>query len=77
MIPVSQSGAAVVKLAVGNGYTTTVAAPVWFWLHTVLLASVTLIRLYVNVPAVVVGTATATELPVVVVTVWLAPPLML
>ena len=43
----------------------------------VLLASVTLIRLYTNVPATPVGAATVTELPAVVVTDWATPPLML
>ena len=55
--------------AVGNGLTVMMAEPDWFWLQIVLLASVTLIKLYVNVPGVAVGTDTVILFPVVVTTV--------
>jgi hypothetical protein len=55
--------------AVGNGFTVTVAVPPCIWEQFVELASRTLTSAYVNVPAKVVGAATVTVLPDVVVTV--------
>ena len=63
--------------AVGRGFTVTVALPVWVWLQAVEELSETLIKLYTNVPAVPVGAATITLLPLVVVTVCGAPSLIL
>jgi hypothetical protein len=56
-------------VAVGKGFTVTTALPPCSCRHDVLLASLTLIRLYVKTPAVPVGAATVTLLPEVVVTV--------
>ena len=56
-------------VAVGNGFTVTTALPPCSCKQAVLLASLTLTRLYVKTPAVPVGAATVTLLPVVVVTV--------
>ena len=64
-------------VAVGRGFTVTVALPVCVWLHAVEELSETLIKLYTNVPAVPVGAATVALLPPVVVTVWGAPSLIL
>jgi hypothetical protein len=54
-------------VAVGKGLTVTTAIPVCSCEHAVELASRTLTRLYVIVPAVLVGTANVTLLPDVVV----------
>jgi hypothetical protein len=64
-------------VAVGSGLTVTVAVPPCICVQAVLLASLTLTSAYVNVPAAVVGTDTVILLPVVVVTVWLVPLLIL
>jgi hypothetical protein len=56
-------------VAVGNGLTVIVALPVCICEHVVALASRTLTSEYVNIPVVLVGTATVTLLPTVVVTV--------
>ena len=56
-------------LAAGNGFTLTMTEPDCNWLQVVDDASCTLINVYVNVPAVVVGAGTVAELPLVVVTV--------
>jgi len=64
-------------VAVGKGFTVMVALPDWGCEQLVELASRTLKRLYVKVPATLVGTAMVTEFPLVVVMNWLAPPLML
>jgi hypothetical protein len=63
-------------VAVGKGLTITVALPACDCKHAVLLASLTLTRVYVNVPVDVVGTGTVTLLPDVVVTVRLLPLLI-
>ena len=60
----------------GVGLTVTVAVPETVFEHEVELASCTLTKLYTNVPEPVVGAATVTELPEVVVTVWVVPPFM-
>ena len=64
-------------VAVGRGFTVTVACPVCSWLQAWAVPSVTLIRLYVNAAATVVGTATVTLLPKTVVTVLFEPLLIL
>ena len=64
-------------VAVGNGFTVTVALPVCVWLQAVDELSETLTKLYTNAPSVPVGTATVTLLPHVVLTVWGAPSLIL
>ena len=64
-------------VAVGRGFTVTVALPVCVWLHAVEELSETLIKLYTNVPTVPVGATTVTLFPLVVVTVWGAPSLIL
>ena len=64
-------------LAVGNGLTVMVADPEAELLQAVPLDSCTLTRVYINVPGVPVSEVTVTLLPLVVVTVWLAPPLIL
>ena len=56
-------------VAVGNGFTVTIALPLCGCEQLELLASCTLTRAYVYGPAVPVGTATVTLLPDVVVTV--------
>jgi hypothetical protein len=63
-------------VAVGNGLTVTTALPICACEQAELLASRTLTSAYVKAPAVVVGTDTVTLLPVVVVTVWFVPPLI-
>lgn len=62
-------------VAVGNGLTVTTALPLAACKHADVLPSLTLTSAYVYVPAVVVGTDTVTLLPLVVVTLWLLPPL--
>ena len=65
-------------VAVGSGFTVTIAEPVWAWLHVVVEASVTLTRLYVKAPAVPVGAVTvAVVLVPEPATVVFAPPLIL
>ena len=54
-----------------------VAEPEAELLQAVPLDSCTLTRVYINVPGVPVSAVTETLLPLVVVTVWLAPPLIL
>jgi hypothetical protein len=49
-------------VAVGNGFTVTVAAPVGEPLHTVLFMSTTPVRLKINVPVDPVGTSTVATL---------------
>jgi hypothetical protein len=66
-----------VNVIVLIGATLIVALPAWVCEQDVVLASWTLIRLYVNIPAVVVGTPNVILLPDVVVTVRLLPPLIL
>ena len=53
-------------VAVGKGFTVTIALPVCIWIHATEELSDTLIKLYSNVPAVPVGAATVTLLPLVV-----------
>jgi hypothetical protein len=53
-------------VAVGNGFTVIVALPPCACVHAVILASLTLTREYVNIPAVPVGAETETLLPEVV-----------
>lgn len=60
-------GPPAVIVAVGNGFTITVAVPVCACEQP--LTSLTLTSAYTNVPGVVVGTATVTEFPDIVVTV--------
>ena len=64
-------------VAVGNGLTVTTALPDCDCVHAELLASLTLTREYVNVPAVLVETATFTLLLLVVETVRSLPLLIL
>jgi hypothetical protein len=54
-------------VAVGNGLTVIIELPVCAWLQDVTLASLTLTSEYVNIPATLVGAATVTLLPAVVV----------
>ena len=64
-------------VAVGNGFTVTVALPE-AKPHAEAAASCTPVNEYINVPDAAVGAVTVTVLlPPVVLTVWLAPPLML
>jgi hypothetical protein len=63
-------------VAVGNGFTTTTADPLCACEQEELLASRTLIRLYVNVPAEPVDTGTEMLLPESVETVRLLPVLI-
>ena len=63
-------------VAVGKGLTVTVAVPDCGCVHAELLASLTLSRVYVYVPMVVVGAGTVTLFPDVVVTVSVPPELM-
>jgi hypothetical protein len=64
-------------LAVGRGFTITIAFPAWGCEQLVALPSLTLTRLYINVPTTLVGAAIVTLFPLVVVTTWFAPPLIL
>ena len=64
-------------LAVGNGLTVINAEPEAELLQATPLDSCTLTREYKNVLGVLVGTLTVALLPLVVVTVWLVPPLIL
>ena len=63
-------------MAVGKGLTVTVAVPDCGCVHVELLASLTLNRVYVYVPTVVVGAGTVTLFPDVVVTVSVPPELI-
>ena len=63
--------------AVGKGFTVMITEPACGWLQMVDEASVTLINVYVKLPGVLVGAATVTELPTVVVSVRLGPLLIL
>ncbi|KAF5052558.1 hypothetical protein DSECCO2_407520 [anaerobic digester metagenome] len=62
-------------MMVASGLMVMETDPFWFCEHP--LASSTLSRLYVNIPGLIVGTLTVAELPEVVVTVFVAPPLIL
>ena len=65
-------------VAVGNGFTVTVAAPVGVPLHTVLFTSTTPVRLKTKVPVAPVGTSTVATLEGATEdTVWVAPPFIL
>ena len=55
-------------VAVGSGFTMTVAVPDCDWEHTVVLPSCTLTSEYTNVPTTLVGAAMLMLLPEVVVT---------
>lgn len=61
--------------AVGKGFTLMITAPTCGCEQFVEEASITLIKVYVNVPGTLVGALTVTELPLVLVTVRLGPPL--
>ena len=64
-------------MAVGKGFTVTVALPLWAWLHIVDEASFTLNKMYSNVPDSFVGTSKLMLLPFVVVIVCSEPLLIL
>src|SRR5690554_3320904 len=74
--PSQISASAVDTETVGSGLTVMVTEPDWLCEQFVELASSTEIKLYVNVPSVVVGAVMVAVFPVEF-TVWLAPPLML
>ena len=63
-----------VIVAVGKGFTVTVAVPLTVFVQAVPLDSLTPVSAYTKLPEVFVGAFTVTLLPLVVVTVWLAPP---
>src|SRR5512137_2288172 len=72
-----QTAVVPLMVAVGKGLTVTTAFPDCDCEHAELLASLTLTREYVNVPAVLVETATFTLLPLIVETVRSLPLLIL